>query len=339
MMTENRRITFKLAKPNPLFQKWLQELYDESKIKNSKLCFMLKEALNSISKYPLPLQSGSDCAVLKGFDKKLCLFLDKRLEVYNSGGQKNLPLISSSPSQHQRSVQENNQDSLNINPQRTPPEKKTKKHQKIYKPAYRSGGYAILITLLNNANVNPAKTTLKKNEIIEKAQPMCEESFTRPKPETYYTAWSNMSRLISKGLVIKSKRTEFGLTNDGIMLATELLKEQESRPTNNEIINSKIDSMNEDLNNIDIVNNTINPENECSMNLVLKNDNDSAVCIKLLASSFDVVLLIDKQETSGFVLIHLYTHTHVFDIQKGLSNTYLLPGVESTHLQYFYTRM
>lgn len=78
------RITFKRTRPNPLFQDWLEELHEEAQQKGSKLAPMLKEALSSISKYPLPLQSGAECAILKGFDKRLCLFLDKRLEVYTS---------------------------------------------------------------------------------------------------------------------------------------------------------------------------------------------------------------------------------------------------------------
>ncbi|XP_023947788.2 crossover junction endonuclease MUS81 [Bicyclus anynana] len=77
-----KRITFKRTRPNPLFHDWLEELYEEAKQNGSKIECKLKEALDSITKYPLPLESGAECAVLKGFDKRLCLFLDKRLKVY-----------------------------------------------------------------------------------------------------------------------------------------------------------------------------------------------------------------------------------------------------------------
>lgn len=77
-----KRITLKNARPNPLFEEWLKELYEEAKKKNSKLQTMLGVALNSITKYPVPIQCGADCAILKGFGKELCSFLDKRLEVY-----------------------------------------------------------------------------------------------------------------------------------------------------------------------------------------------------------------------------------------------------------------
>lgn len=81
---EGKRITLKRSRPNPIFEDWLKELHEEAKEKKSKLEPILKEALESILKYPLPLQSGAECAILKGFDKKLCKFLDLRLEAYNS---------------------------------------------------------------------------------------------------------------------------------------------------------------------------------------------------------------------------------------------------------------
>ncbi|XP_028040926.1 crossover junction endonuclease MUS81 isoform X4 [Bombyx mandarina] len=83
MNTVGNRITYKRKRPNPMFQEWLEELHEEAKEKGSKLEPMLREALDSLSKYPLPLNSGAECAILRGFQKKLCIFLDKRLSKKN----------------------------------------------------------------------------------------------------------------------------------------------------------------------------------------------------------------------------------------------------------------
>ncbi|CAG9562626.1 unnamed protein product [Danaus chrysippus] len=82
MAVNSKRITLKRTRPNPLFQKWLQELQDEAKLESNSLEYSLDEAISSLSKYPLPLETGAECAILKGFDKKLCSFLDKRLQAY-----------------------------------------------------------------------------------------------------------------------------------------------------------------------------------------------------------------------------------------------------------------
>lgn len=87
MAVNSKRITLKRTRPNPLFQRWLQELQDEAKLELNNLEYSLDEAISSLSKYPLPLESGAECAILKGFDNKLCSFLDKRLQAYTSSNK------------------------------------------------------------------------------------------------------------------------------------------------------------------------------------------------------------------------------------------------------------
>ncbi|XP_028040924.1 crossover junction endonuclease MUS81 isoform X2 [Bombyx mandarina] len=318
MNTVGNRITYKRKRPNPMFQEWLEELHEEAKEKGSKLEPMLREALDSLSKYPLPLNSGAECAILRGFQKKLCIFLDKRLEVYNSNlndckdeeciathgetlsedssSEKDLNLHSSdddlkdknkylplelnvdtvnlsissecslSPSSSafdslmnsyklDCSISKTNSEQLEcVSPIIASPcsrnddvnnfnfegnlSSQMKKQPKCYKPVYRSGSYAILIALLENFRENQIKPLLTKEQLIERAQPHCEESFVRPKPDTYYTAWSSMSKLITKGLVNKTvkKKTYYNLTENGIKLASDLLKESIRIPTLNDII-------------------------------------------------------------------------------------------------------
>lgn len=299
------RITLKRKRPNPLFQEWLEELHEEAKSKQSKLETMLNEALQSLSKYPLPLQSGTDCLILKGFDRKLCKFLDKRLEVYTSNNVPNQisteytdNISDSQPNTIADSTSSKGSDDHNIrNSKSVTTEPKTKKQnspgRKKYKPVFRSGSYAILITLLEHSK--QGNNALKKDELIEKAQKYSEESFVRPKPESFYTAWSNMSALVKKGLVIQSrgKKAQYSLTDEGVLLAEELLKESKNVRTVNDMIFNGASS------NVDVM--------ECE-SMSQSSDvqrTDSEICIEMEPGSFDIILLIDKNETGGLVYFSL----------------------------------
>lgn len=285
--------------PNPLFKKWLQDLFEEAKTKNSKLTNMLEEALNSISKYPVPLNSGADCAILKGFEKKLCLFLDQRLEIYylnmkceeitrsNENSEANTQLyMTNGDNVLVEKVQITMENNLNGQQNKVKRKKPLQKSPKKYKPGFMTGSYAILVALLNNMKQNPHKVSLSKEELIEIAQPFSEESFIRRKPDTFYTSWSSMRLLLTKKLVIKkqSKKAEFKLSDEGIKLAEELLKEYENRNTTNDLIN-KVLSLSSQTNT--------------------RYSSEAAEVIELLPDSNDITFSIKKQEMCGLV-VHIY---------------------------------
>ena len=62
--------------------KWLQEWLDEANTKESKSRFNLRDALSSLKKFPLPLATGRDCAILRGFGPVLCQLIDRKLNEY-----------------------------------------------------------------------------------------------------------------------------------------------------------------------------------------------------------------------------------------------------------------
>lgn len=326
--TMGKRITLKRKRPNPLFQDWLEELYEEAKSKQSKLEFMLNAALDSLSKYPLPLQSGADCLILKGFDRKLCTFLDKRLEVYNSNKtleqqassatkpQSPSKCIESSPIEPDSSPEVSSpKDSGNIdhlptnyantetNSHETKKRKRTPKTRKTYKPVFRSGSYAILIALLEYSKEG-LNNALKKDELIDRAQKHSEESFIRPKPDTFYTAWSSMSTLVKKGLVTqnKGKKAQYSLSDQGVLLAEELLEESKNIPTTNDLIFN-------DASNSNVVEPVVKKNGSRETEMIEIEDDvanvqrtvSEIVLTQMQPGSFDIVLLIDKNETSGLV--------------------------------------
>lgn len=73
--------------------------------------------------------------------------------------------------------------------------------QKEYVPAYRSGGYAILLALMKSTN----DIFMDKSEIFRNGQPLSDSSFDVPdaKSKYGYTAWASMKTLIEKELVYK----------------------------------------------------------------------------------------------------------------------------------------
>uniref|UniRef100_A0A2A4J0I2 Crossover junction endonuclease MUS81 n=1 Tax=Heliothis virescens TaxID=7102 RepID=A0A2A4J0I2_HELVI len=330
-----QKVNFKRLRPNPLFEDWLSNTYEEAKLKKSALEPMLKEATESLAKYPLPLKSGAECIILKGFDKKLCLYLDKCLNNYNhnlalsqycdsgcdsTGSRKRRsesPTSTTSPIPFETCITTSSSNSPTSNGH--PPVEKLPKvdtqseavvidiqgpsstenvpkkdKKKKYKPAHRSGGYALLVALLEQSLENPDNPSLSKEDLIEKAQKHSEESFVRPKPNSFYTAWSNMTRLVSKGLVekIKKKKAEYLLTASGKVLAREILEDAKSVQTVNDIIFNDIPSTSSG-----ITNQSSSPKADevpSTSGIAFKKD-----VIELPPGSFDIVLLIDKNETGG----------------------------------------
>lgn len=67
-------------RPNRLFEGWLEEWKKEAVLRNSELCHHFAKALDSLRRYPLPLESGKECIILQHFGTKLCAMLDKKLE-------------------------------------------------------------------------------------------------------------------------------------------------------------------------------------------------------------------------------------------------------------------
>ena len=100
-----------------------------------------------------------------------------------------------------------------------PPAKKRKAAKpKTYIPQRGSGGYGILLGLVL-AVENPEVDTqvfLTKSELIRKAQPYSDASYEHSEKGTYFTAWSGMKTLVSKGYVyVTGNPHKYCLTEEG----------------------------------------------------------------------------------------------------------------------------
>lgn len=197
------RYSVKYQQPNPLFVQWLTDWRDEAIENDSNMQRCFTKALESLRKYPLPLETGKDCSILNGFGTKLCKMLDDKLAEHRAANPGTIGNIY--------------YEKRNNSP---PPEiEKSKK----YVPAYRSGAYAILVTLYKESLKPDYKGYLLKMDITKLAKPLCDKSFTKPDPGTWYTAWSSMKTLLDKHLVKrKGCPALFSLTKEGITLGRQL---------------------------------------------------------------------------------------------------------------------
>ncbi|XP_065221680.1 crossover junction endonuclease MUS81 [Planococcus citri] len=233
-----QRITVKpKGCPNPLFEKWLLEWKDEAANRNSDLKYCFDKALQSLRKYPLKLKTGRECLILKNFGTHLCEKLDKKLAEHNKNAgsadssnsaddqnlDQNVQQVQSKPKKAKRKKDQNPETKSDESAPTSP------KKRKSYVPGYRSGPYAILITLYQEQLKPTYPGFLKKAELQEKAQNLCDCSFVKPDPGSHYTAWSSMSTLLKKGFVKKQGNpAKFSLLKEGEELAKKLYDESNS---------------------------------------------------------------------------------------------------------------
>ncbi|KAK3599160.1 hypothetical protein CHS0354_040998 [Potamilus streckersoni] len=267
---------------NSLFIKWLTEWRDEAAEKGCKSHFTFKKALSSLKRFPLKLERGKDCKILKHFGDKICKMLDEKLDAYLAAGGtestsqdsdesvrgeilQNKVSKQSHKSTRPRQVTSTESGSISrildvskstldkrpasvsalidsLDSEEDHEEKKVEKEGnghppskrrrsggggmgggREYSPIFRSGGYAILLTLYMDMKSPASQGFMTKAELIRAAQPLADKSFTVPDPGCRYTAWSSMGTLINKGLVIKeSSPAKFSLTDSGCKLAHRL---------------------------------------------------------------------------------------------------------------------
>ncbi|XP_062372647.1 crossover junction endonuclease MUS81 [Sardina pilchardus] len=226
--------------PNPLFLQWLTELRDHAAEKGLKTQYVYQKALSSLRKYPLPLKTGKEAKILQNFGDGICKMLDERLEKYYKENGPDAP-IHSLPS----GVKASGQGSSKQDPSKASsntqkpsatsggPHKRPKKvdagkekggrKKRGYVPQKRSGGYAVLLTLYRHTQVPGNKGFMFKNELQTEAQPLCDKSFTVPDLGSKYTAWSSVSTLIQRDLVLKTHNpARYALTELGLTVAEQL---------------------------------------------------------------------------------------------------------------------
>lgn len=83
-----KRVTCKRPRPNQYFHELLESLYLDAVKNSADIAPALSEAISSLEKYPLPLSSGAECAILKGFDQRLCRYIDQQINPQPAANKK-----------------------------------------------------------------------------------------------------------------------------------------------------------------------------------------------------------------------------------------------------------
>ncbi|XP_030044785.1 crossover junction endonuclease MUS81-like, partial [Microcaecilia unicolor] len=225
--------------PNSLFLKWLIEWRDAAAEKGKRTQFVYQKAISSLKKYPLPLQNGKDAKILQNFGDGICKMLDEKLEKYyaqyelqevstTEKRRKPIPLKTCSGDLLPQEMAMQEKRNENLGPSLSKRKKAEEKQTRKYVPQKCSGGSAVLLTLYRDSKSPTSRGYMLKSELQHAAQPLCDKSFFLPDVNSRYTAWSSVSTLIQKDLVIKTHNpARYSLTAKGLELAREL---EEDRP-------------------------------------------------------------------------------------------------------------
>ncbi|KAL4810025.1 ERCC4 domain-containing protein [Aspergillus unguis] len=204
---------------NPLLLGWIKEWLEQARERNSKGFTVYKKAYESMKACPLSFQHPSEALQLNGLGPKLCERLTDKLKAYcNENGlpMPEDPRIASSSKRKSGEGTSENQ-----------PAKKTRK-PKTYAPALRSGPYALILAL--GSLDEHSNQSMTKAQLIERAQPYCDSSFTAPSdPTKYFTAWNSMKTLLTKELVFTQGHPlkKYSLTEEGWEVAKAIKKTQD----------------------------------------------------------------------------------------------------------------
>ncbi|XP_055012710.1 crossover junction endonuclease MUS81 isoform X1 [Boleophthalmus pectinirostris] len=216
--------------PNPLFLQWLTELRDDAKEKGLKIHYTYQKAINSLNKYPLPLKNAKEAKILQNFGDGICKLLDDRLQKYyrQHGPDASIHIL---PETAPPAVRFDNNNLAPTKKKSVPSNGESekggggerRKKKREYVPQKRSGGYAVLLALYRHCQVEGSKGYMFKLELQTEAQPLCDKSFSVPDLGSKYTAWSSVSTLIQKNLLLKTHNpARYSLTDEGKALAERL---------------------------------------------------------------------------------------------------------------------
>ncbi|KAI7867963.1 hypothetical protein BDF14DRAFT_1685011, partial [Spinellus fusiger] len=205
---------------NPLLRDWIGEWMEKARDQQSKAYFTYKKAHDSISKCPIVFQHPSEADQLHGIGAGMVAKLEKKMTEHCVAHRLPLPARTKGK---KRTAVDSQEHSHHDNPCETSANKKPRQPRppRIYVPTYRSGAYAILLSLLEYQENNQDQVT--KEQIIRSAQNYCNTSFDLPPSGKNYTAWNSIKTLIEKSYVWKhGSPARYMLTEEGAAMALQL---------------------------------------------------------------------------------------------------------------------
>lgn len=219
---------------NDLFLKWVQEIIDYIASKPNSLTNAYQtwtKAYRSLKSTDKKFNHPQKLVELKFFGPGICKKLTKKYDEYCKENGIVVPEESPSPVAKRgskRAYVETGDGTVEEAP------KKRKATKRAFVPKYRSGGYAILLTLYHHDSIHKGQG-MDKASIVKLSEPLCDTSLkANPSVKSFYSAWNSVNTLIKNDLVYvsNSKNGLYYITEEGKSLAEKLLqagKEAESQ--------------------------------------------------------------------------------------------------------------
>lgn len=206
-----------------LYITWLEEDVLLYSLRNQKSAMLYTRALEKLRAYTPPVLTPRDLIKVPFIGEKIVGQMESRLENYCKENGYNLPVGAGSTVKRKsgKRSKELGPEDIDGDDDDDEPVKKRKTTKRKYVPVKRSGGYAILLVLLE---LDPECNGMTKDLITKNATPYCEKSFTaNPSTNQFYSAWSSVKSLLNNDLVkVSGRPAHYYLTDEGKELAMKL---------------------------------------------------------------------------------------------------------------------
>ncbi|KAI1289065.1 Crossover junction endonuclease mus81 [Mortierella claussenii] len=220
---------------NPLYLEWIGEWMEFAREHNYQSYYFYRKAYESMAKYPTKFTHPVEAMCLAGIGEKLVAKLEKKLSEHCK--ENDLPMPHAPRRKKGRPKVIDNTADENEEEEEPKLKKARSKVQKAYVPTYRSGPYAILLTLLDALDSKTANGdgAMSKHEITTQGQVYCDASLANSEHGKFYTAWNSMKTLLGKNLVYQSS-TKYYLTGEGIDLARRMRTIANNEEPDNDLV-------------------------------------------------------------------------------------------------------
>lgn len=195
-----------------LYLGWIDEDAAQCQKRQQKSAMLLSNAARTLRNHLEPVYAPEELKKLKGIGDWVVGKMRRRLESYCKENGYVVPVVVVEPVKtagQKRRKGDGGDDGT------------TKRKQQKYVPRKRSGGYAILLVLLE---YDADMMGLTKNLIIQYGAPYCDGSLeSNPGTSQFYSAWNSSKKLLQEGLIKSSGRPQrFFLTDEGLELAQSI---------------------------------------------------------------------------------------------------------------------
>lgn len=222
---------------NKLFLDWMQEVIDKasnsSNLNMENVRHTWQRAHKSLQSCPKEFHHPKELMQLKFIGPAICGKLEKRMEKYCAETGIARPVYAPVPEpvapekrarKRKAATDSTPLGTADLGATETVAARPKKK--RAWVPRYRSGGYAILLTLYHHDSVHPG-VGMNKPAIISLASDLCDTSFkSNPNVKAFYSAWNSMQTLIKHEVVYasNSRNGMYYITDEGKALAEKMLQ-------------------------------------------------------------------------------------------------------------------